>query len=86
MTSPRQYKTDPQVFARAHNAYEDMREMPEAITRLLGGVTYPHLLKDPALAREYAKVANNLRLAIYELEDLHEECYRIENGIEEVDD
>ena len=86
MTSPQRYKTDPQVFERASNAYWDMREMPEAITHLLGGVTYPHLLKDPALAREYAKVANNLRLAIYELEDLNEECYRIENGIEEVDD
>ena len=86
MTSPRQYKTDPQVFARAHNAYEDMREMPEAIKYLMGGVTFPQYVTDPDLARQYAKVANNLRLAIYELEDLHEECYRIQNGIEEVED
>jgi hypothetical protein len=60
-----------------------MKEMPKAIEYLLGGVTSPHLLNDPALAREYAKVANNLRLAIYELEDLNEECYRLENGIED---
>jgi hypothetical protein len=86
MTSPKKYETDPQRFALAHNAYEDMREMPQAIKHLLGGVTFPHLLTDPDLARQYVKVANNLRLAIYELEDLNEECYRIQNGIEEVED
>jgi hypothetical protein len=83
MKSPRKRITDPQVFARATNAYKDMQEMPEAIEYLLRGVTSPNLLTDKDLAREYAKVANNLRLAIYELEDLNEECYRLEAGIED---